>query len=94
MDLARGHIAALEKIKKGVSVYNLGTGSGTSVLELINLFEKVNGIKVRYEIVGRRAGDIVTSYADVKQLKKELNFKTNFTLEDMVRDSWEYGKRN
>ena len=92
MDLARGHVVAFEKMKKGVSVYNLGTGADTSVLELINFFEKINNIKVNYKIVARREGDTAISYADVKKIKNELNFETNLSLEDMVRDSWECGK--
>ncbi len=84
--LARGHILALEKQKQGVSVYNLGTGCGTSVLELIACFEKE--IKINFKIEKRRQGDIAISYADVKKANNELG------LEDMVRDSWNYEKKN
>lgn len=71
-DLAKGHVEALKKIKQGVNIYNLGTGKGTSVLELISTFEKVNNVRVPYEIVNRRPGDIAISYADVNKIRNEL----------------------
>ncbi|MGI6710761.1 MAG: UDP-glucose 4-epimerase GalE [Bacilli bacterium] len=92
MDLAKGHIKALENIKPGVSIYNLGTGKGTSVLELINTFEKINDIKIPYEIVERRKGDVATSFADVSKAFKELGWKAELTIEDMVRDAWNFEK--
>lgn len=92
VDLARGHLKAIEKAGEGVSVYNLGTGRGTSVLELVNAFIKVNAVKVPYEIVGRRDGDLAICYADVSKSLKELGFKTEYGIEDMVRDAWRFGK--
>ena len=94
VDLAKGHVAAIEKLGKGVDIFNLGTGKGTSVLELIHAFEKVNGIKVPYEIVSRRPGDIAVCYADAKKAERELGWKTKLTIEDMVRDSWNFEKSN
>lgn len=75
MDLAEGHVAAIEKLTEGVHIYNLGTGRGTSVLELVHAFEEVNQIKVPYEIVGRRPGDIAVCCADVSKAEKELGWK-------------------
>ncbi|CDR30483.1 UDP-glucose 4-epimerase [Acholeplasma oculi] len=90
VDLAKGHIAALKGSKDNVNIYNLGSGVGTSVLELIQTFEKVNHIKIPYEIVDRRPGDLATVYADVNKAKKELNWQTELTIEDMVKDAWRF----
>ena len=93
VDLAVGHVKALEKLNKensGLFIYNLGTGKGYSVLDMINTFEKVNGVKVNYKIVGRRPGDIAQCYSDPTKAKDELNFTCKYTLDDMVRDSWNY----
>lgn len=92
VDLARGHVAALKLQHKGVEVINLGTGRGTSVLELVNAFEKVNKIKIPYVITDRRPGDVATSYASVEKAKKVLNFQAKQSIEDMVRDSWNFEK--
>lgn len=92
VDLAKGHVIALEKLGKGVDIFNLGTGRGTSVLELIHAFESVNGVKVPYVIAPRRAGDLAEFYADVKKAEVELGWKTELTIEDMVRDSWNFEK--
>lgn len=92
VDLARGHLKAMEKAGDGVSVYNLGTGRGTSVLELVKAFININGVDVPYEIVGRRDGDLATCYADVSKSFKELGFKAEYGIEDMVRDAWRFGK--
>ena len=97
VDLAIGHVKALEKLQKdkqGMHIYNLGTGKGYSVLEIVKTFEKVNNIKVPYEIVERREGDIDECYSDPSKAKKELNFEATHTLEDMVRDAWNYEKNN
>lgn len=96
LDLAEGHVKALEaaEAQQGAVLYNLGTGRGHSVLELIRTFEKVNGIKIPYSIVGRRSGDIAASYADVQKAEKYLNWKAQRTLEDMVRDAWNWQKKN
>jgi UDP-glucose 4-epimerase len=90
MDVAEGHVAALEHLNDGVNVYNLGTGKGTSVLELIQTFEKENKVKVPYQIVGRREGDLPESYADVSKAKKELGWEAKRDLSDMVKDAWKY----
>lgn len=92
VDLAKGHVKAIEKLDSGVNIYNLGTGRGTSVLELINAFMKVNAVDVPYEIVGRRPGDIATCYADADKAEKELNWKAELGIEEMVRDAWKFEK--
>ena len=91
VDLARGHLKAISKLDdKGIHYYNLGTGVGYSVLEMIHAFEKVNHVKVPYKIVGRREGDIASCYADPSLAFKELGWKAEFGLEDMVRDSYNF----
>jgi UDP-glucose 4-epimerase len=94
-DLALGHLKALEKLDfiNGVETYNLGTGKGTSVLELVTTFEKVNGIKIKRKESKRRLGDIGIYYANVSKAEKELGWKAELSLEDMCRDSWNYYKR-
>ena len=97
VDLARGHIKAVEKLdkeKQGLYIYNLGTGTGYSVLDMINAFESANGIKINYKIVDRRPGDIASCYSDPKKAKEELGFVCEKTLEDMVRDAWNYENSN
>lgn len=94
VDLAKGHVKALEKPAGGVNIYNLGTGKGTSVLELVNAFVKVNKIKVPYEIVGRRPGDVAISYADATKAGRELGWEAELTIEDMVRDAWRFEQQN
>lgn len=96
VDLALGHIKALEKIAdtRGVYTYNLGSGQGTSVLELVQAFEKVNGIPVPYKIVDRRPGDIATCFANADKALAELNWKTEKTIEDMCRDTWNWQSKN
>lgn len=95
-DIAMGHLRALEKLNSinGVEIYNLGTGKGTSVLELVTTFEKVNNISINREIWERRPGDISSSYAEVTKANKELKFEPKFTLEQMCKDSWNYIKLN
>ncbi|HEM3726413.1 TPA: UDP-glucose 4-epimerase GalE [Streptococcus suis] len=96
IDLALGHIKALEKISitAGVHTYNLGSGQGTSVLELVRAFEKVNGVPVPYKIVDRRPGDVATCYANADKALAELNWKTEKTIEDMCRDTWNWQSKN
>ena len=94
VDLAKGHVKAIEKLDKGVNIYNLGTGRGTSVLELVNAFMKVNGIDVPYEIVGRRPGDIATCFADASKAEKELGWKAELGIKEMVRDAWKFEQNN
>ena len=84
---------SLEKAKD-LSIYNLGTGEGYSVLDLVKTFEKVNNVKVNYKIVGRRAGDIAACYADNTKAKEELGFSPSKTLEDMCKDSYTYILKN
>lgn len=94
VDLAKGHVCALDKMKKGLNIYNLGSGKGISVLELVTTFEKVNNLKVNYKIVERRSGDLAEYYADPTKALNELEWKTEKTLEDICRDSWKYEKNN
>ncbi|MCI5702137.1 MAG: UDP-glucose 4-epimerase GalE [Erysipelotrichaceae bacterium] len=94
MDLAEGHILALKNKKKGLKIYNLGTGKGTSVLELVNMFSKINNVKVNYKIVDRRPGDIASCYASSLKANKELGFTCKYTLEDMCKDSYNFVKKN
>ena len=97
VDLANGHIKALEKLtkeEKGLYIYNLGTGTGYSVLDIVKAFEKANNIKVPYKIMPRRAGDIAACYSDPTKAKEELGFVATKTLEDMCRDAWNFEKNN
>lgn len=92
VDLAKGHVAALNysQVHTGCEVFNLGTGQGYSVLDLVKTFEKVNGVQIPYEIVGRRAGDIATCYADTHKAETVLGWKAEKGIEDMCRDSWRW----
>lgn len=92
MDLAEGHVAALRHLDKGVQIYNLGTGNGTSVLELVKAFEEANGIAIPYVIAPRRAGDIAECYADTRKADKELGWTTKRGILDMCRDAWRFEK--
>jgi UDP-glucose 4-epimerase len=96
VDLADAHICAVEKLadKPGVLTYNVGTGHGTSVLELVRAFEKATGIEIPYEIVGRRAGDVIVAYADPTKAKNELGWEAKFDLDDMCRDGWRWQQQN
>jgi UDP-glucose 4-epimerase len=93
MDLAEGHVTAMDKLTKGVHIYNLGTGCGISVLELVHTFEHINGVEVPYEIVGRREGDIDIYYADADKAEQELGWKAKRGIDEMVLDSWEFYKK-
>lgn len=95
MDLAEGHARALEYARghKGYEVFNLGTGHGYSVLDLVRTFEQVNGVPVPYEITGRRAGDIAVCYADPKKAETVLGWKAKREIEDMCRDAWNWQQR-
>ncbi|WP_217077939.1 UDP-glucose 4-epimerase GalE [Clostridium baratii] len=92
VDLAKGHVAAMKKLKddSGLNTYNLGTGQGYSVLEIINEFSEVSCRKIPYKIVGRRAGDIGISYADPSKAKEELKWVAEKNLNDMCRDFWNW----
>ena len=96
VDLSLGHIKVIEKIRKidGVEIYNLGTGNGFSVLELVHTFEKVNNVKVNYQIVGRRQGDIAVCNANCDKALKELGWKWERNIEDMCRDTWNFILKN
>lgn len=95
VDLARGHVAAIAKLKEpGVHIYNLGTGNGYSVLDMIHAFEKACGKKLPYEIKPRRAGDVPACYASSKKAEEELGWKAQYDLEDMCRDQWNWQKNN
>ena len=96
VDLALGHIKALDKIKEteGVGIYNLGTGTGYSVLDLVHNFQDANGVEIPYVIVDRRPGDVATCYADATKAKEELGWTAQKTLADMCRDSWNWQKSN
>ena len=92
VDLAKGHVAAIKKMKPGVLIYNLGTGRGTSVLEMVSAFEKASGKKLPYRIVARRAGDLAEIYANPNKAKKELGWKAELTIEDAMNDTIKYLK--
>ena len=96
VDLARGHVKALQAIQNGcgLGLYNLGTGQGYSVLDVVNAFEKVNGVKVPYKIQPRRPGDIATCYSNPDKAYRELAWKAEFGIEEMCRDSWNWQKNN
>ena len=96
VDLARGHVKAIGKLKskEGVSIYNLGTGNGYSVLDMVKAFEKASGREIPYEIKPRRAGDIATCYADPAKAKAELDWEAQYGLEEMCGDSWRWQSQN
>lgn len=96
VDLANGHIKALDKISNSVGVvtYNLGTGKGYSVLDIVKAFSKACGKDIKYKIVDRRPGDIGACYADPEKAEKELGFKAEKTLEDMCKDTWKWQEGN
>lgn len=94
VDLARGHIAALENIQSGFDAINLGSGRGTSVLELVRAFEKSTGQKIPYEIESRRAGDLPAFWANPEKAHEKLGWSTTKTLEDMCRDTWNWQSKN
>lgn len=94
MDLAEGHVKAIENLDRGIYIYNIGTGKGTSVLELVNAFKEVNKIEIPYEIVSRRAGDLVTCYADASKIERELGWKAKRGTREMCLDAWRFEKIN
>ena len=96
VDLAKGHVKALAKLvpNSGLNIYNLGTGTGYSVLDIVNSFEKANNVKVPYVIKERRAGDIATCYSNADKAYKELGWKAEKNIEDMCRDSWRWQSNN
>ena len=96
VDLAKGHVKALAKLEKGsgLNIYNLGTGTGYSVLDMVKSFEKANGVAVPYVIKDRRPGDIATCYADASKAKNELGWEAENGIEEMCRDAWRWQKGN
>lgn len=98
VDLARAHVVAIDRLLEGKNkakfeVFNIGTGNGLSVLELVKTFEKVNGLKLKYEIVGRRAGDIEKVWADTSYANNELGWKAQVPIEDTLRNAWTWEKK-
>ncbi|MBE5820339.1 MAG: UDP-glucose 4-epimerase GalE [Clostridiales bacterium] len=96
VDLAKGHLKALDKIRKeaGTQIYNLGTGNGYSVLELVETFKRVNNIEVKYRITDRRPGDIAVCFADPSKAKEELGWVAEYGVEEMCKDSWNFAINN
>lgn len=97
VDLADGHVAALNKLADssiGCEVYNLGTGKGTSVLEMVAAFEKASGKKIPLVMAGRRAGDAEVVYAATEKAERELNWKAKYTIEEMCQDQWNWASKN
>ncbi|MBQ4087490.1 MAG: UDP-glucose 4-epimerase GalE [Clostridia bacterium] len=96
VDLAQGHIKAVEKVlsSTGVDAYNLGTGTGYSVLDMVDAFQRVNNVKVNHKIVARRPGDIAECYADPAKAKEILGWEAKFGIDEMCRDSWNFVKNN
>ncbi len=96
VDLAKGHVKAIKKLEdnSGLNIYNLGTGVGYSVLDIVKNFEEANGIKIPYSIKPRRAGDIATCYSDATKAKEELGWTAEFGIKEMCADSWRWQKNN
>lgn len=96
VDLAVGHVKAIEKIQEnpGLKIYNLGTGQGCSVLDIVKAFEEASGVKIPYEIAPRRSGDIDECYADCSLAKEELGWEASFGIKEMCEDSWRWQKNN
>ena len=97
VDLAKGHLAALNKLYKegkGLYIYNLGTGTGYSVLDMVKSFEEITGKKVPYKITQRRPGDIATCYSDTKKAKEELGWEAKKGIKEMCEDSWNFIQKN
>lgn len=94
VDLAKGHLAALERQRSGLSVFNLGSGQGTSVLQLIHAFERASGKKIPYIVAKRRPGDLAEYYANADLAQRELGWKTKLTIDDACRDTWNWQRQN
>ena len=96
VDLAKGHVDAIKFVEThaGIEIFNLGTGVGYSVLDIVKTFSKVNNIEIPYQIVGRRDGDVAECYADPSKAKEKLGWTATKNLEDMCRDSWNFAKNN
>ncbi len=94
VDLAAGHVAALEHARAGYDVYNLGTGTPVSVLELIAAFERASGRRIPWTMLPRRAGDVAASYCDPAKARRELGWQANLTIDDACRDTWKWQSKN
>ena len=96
VDLAKGHVAAIDYMMahRGAEAFNLGTGCGYSVLDMVKAFERVNNVPVKYKIAPRRAGDLATVYSDPQKSKDVLGWSAEYNLEDMCRDTWAWQKKN
>ncbi|MCL2212275.1 MAG: UDP-glucose 4-epimerase GalE [Oscillospiraceae bacterium] len=94
VDLAKGHVAALNCMKQGVEAYNLGTGNGYSVLEMIEAFGRVNNVNIPYQIASRRQGDAAECWSEPRKAERELGWKAQLGLEQMCRDAWEFVQKN
>ena len=96
VDLARGHLAAINFLEKciGVEIFNLGTGFGYSVKEVLNSFEKMSGISIKHEVSPRRSGDVAINYTDISKSKNMLKWKCSLNLNDMTKDSWNWQSKN
>jgi UDP-glucose 4-epimerase len=96
IDLAAAHVCAVERLsgRPGVWTYNLGTGRGSSVRQVVAAFEKATGIEIPYEIASRRDGDVAAAYADPTKAENELGWKAKFDLDDMCRDGWNWQQKN
>jgi UDP-glucose 4-epimerase len=94
MDLAEGHLHALSHLKKGSVAVNIGTGTATSVLEIVAAFQMISGVKIPYEIVDRRAGDLADVYADASRAKELFGWSPKRGLNQMVEDIWRWQKNN
>ena len=96
VDLAKGHVSVMKKFndEPGVYIYNLGTGKGYSVLDIIHAFEKANQLSIPYQVTERRPGDIATCYSDPSKAEKELGWKAQYDLEKMCKDSYNFVKKS
>ena len=96
VDLAKGHVKAVQKLEdnSGLSIYNLGTGKGYSVLDIVKNFEAATGVKIPYSIKPRRDGDVATCYSDATKAKKELGWEAEYDIKDMCADSWNFQQKN
>ena len=94
VDLAQGHVKALKALGQGLAIYNLGTGRGYSVLEIVKAFEEASGVKIPYVFEGRRAGDVAVCYSDPTKAREELGWEAEYGILDMCRDSWNWQRKN
>jgi len=93
LDLASAHLCVLKTPKAGYRIYNVGTGVGTSVLGLVHAFEEANQLTIKTKITDRRSGDVTESTADVSKIKKELGWSSQYTIQDICKDAWNFEKK-